>query len=291
MAIIEFFQQFDFPAIYMVMRFLSFLGDEPFYFLVLPVLFWCWDKKKAFPLAIILSLEFFLNFMLKDAFHISRPEGIALINVDGFSFPSGHAQNAVVLFGYLAWVTRKNFWLAGVLIFLIGLSRLYLGVHFPSDIVGGWALGFVWLFICLYVLDQLEKRRFSMPMVPAIGLIFLLSLWLLSLYTHDISIKISGAAFGFLAGALVERTSIRYICQASLLRQGIKILLGAVGVVIIKEGLDLFLPNIPTLHYVRYACAGGWIGLGAPWVFIKFGLGNAEVTRDEGIQDNGMAKG
>ena len=273
MTIIEFFQQFDSPTLYLVMRSISLLGDEPFYWFLLPTLFWCWDKKKVLPLVLVLSLEFYINFFLKETFHIPRPEGLALINVEGFGFPSGHAQNAVVLWGYLAWITGKNFWLYGLVILLIGVSRLYLGVHFPSDVIGGWTLGFVWLFICLTIINQLKGRRLSLPTVPAICLVLLLSLWQVSFYQSDLSIKISGGLFGFLAGAFIERVSVQYDYRTSVVKQVIKIFVGMAGMIVIKMGLEAIFPQWVVFHYLGYACIGGWISLGAPWMFVKVGLG------------------
>lgn len=271
-ALIEFLQQFDDPTTYTMMRFFSFLGDEPFYLLLLPALFWCWHKRKAWPLAIVLGLEFYLNFILKDVFQSPRPVGAALVDVDGFGFPSGHAQNGVVLWGYLAWATGSNFLAAGVAVFLIGLSRLYLGVHFLSDVVGGWALGFLWLFICIYAMRELKSREFAIPMVPAIGLVFLVSAWLVGFYPIEMSAKIGGAVFGFVAGALLERDTIGLDCSGSPVTQGKKILLGALGVVLIKEGLALFFPEMLAFHFVQYGCIGLWIGLGAPWMFVRLRL-------------------
>ncbi len=258
------------------MRLFSFLGDEPFYLFALPVLFWCWDKRKAWPLAIVLGLEFYLNFVLKEAFHSPRPLGTALVEAEGFGFPSGHAQNGVVLWGYLAWATRSNFGLAGMVVFLVGLSRLYLGVHFPSDVVGGWALGFLWLIICLYVMNELKRRQFAMPTVPGIALVFLLSFWLMGIYLNEMSIKIGAAVSGFVAGVMVERSYVGFDSGGAWLIQGKKVLLGIAGVLLIKEGLGFFFPDTVPLHYLRYGSVGLWIGLGAPWMFVRLKLGKVE---------------
>lgn len=271
-ALIDFLQKFDNPTTFMMMRFFSFLGDEPFYLLLLPALFWCWDKEKAWPLALVLGLEFYLNFLLKDAFQSPRPVGTGLIEAHGFGFPSGHAQNGMVLFGYLAWVTRANFWLAGGTVFLIGLSRVYLGVHFLSDVVGGWAVGFLWLFVAVYGMEELKRRKVSVGTVPALGLIFLLWAWLVGFYPVDMSARIGGAVFGFVAGALLEKDSVGLVCRGSPVTQGKKILLGALGVILIKEGLGVLLPEKLAIHFFRYGFVGFWIGLGAPWLFVRLKL-------------------
>lgn len=89
---------------------------------------------------------------------IARPRPLPagrLVDAGGFSFPSGHSASAVVCFGMLAWlvclltdrvVIRATAWVsAGLLTVAVGLSRAYLGVHYPSDIIGGWILGSAWL--------------------------------------------------------------------------------------------------------------------------------------------------
>jgi undecaprenyl-diphosphatase len=89
---------------------------------------------------------------------ISRPRPAVdgrLVDAAGFSFPSGHSASAIACLGAVAWIiammarspgVRATAWIAaGFLTFAIGLSRAYLGVHYPSDIIGGWILGATWL--------------------------------------------------------------------------------------------------------------------------------------------------
>ena len=89
---------------------------------------------------------------LKLAFGRPRPDG-ALRSLSDFSFPSGHATGAVAFFGFVAWLAAYNRWispgvalfLGGVLVVLIGFSRLYLGVHYLSDVANGYLVGALWM--------------------------------------------------------------------------------------------------------------------------------------------------
>ncbi|MFD2215620.1 phosphatase PAP2 family protein [Metabacillus endolithicus] len=96
-----------------------------------------------------------LNSLLKIYFNRDRPNDNRLIEVDGLSFPSGHSMGSMLLYGFLVYLSlrydRRKIRKVGVvtslicLIFLIGISRIYLGVHYPSDVFAGFLAGIVWL--------------------------------------------------------------------------------------------------------------------------------------------------
>jgi glycerophosphoryl diester phosphodiesterase len=102
MAIIHTIQSIQFPGLLTVMKAFTFLGSETFYLFVLPVLIWCWRQDIVRPLVVVVLLNFLLNLALKEAFALPRPPAYLFWTADsGYGFPSGHAQGAVVLFGYL----------------------------------------------------------------------------------------------------------------------------------------------------------------------------------------------
>lgn len=116
---------------------------EPIALLVSLVGGWAWDE------------------VLKRAFHRLRPPGPWLAPAGGFSFPSGHSTVAVGFYGVLTYflvtlVVSKP-WrplvasLGTLVILLVGISRIYLGVHYPSDVLGGFALGGVWGILCVLI--------------------------------------------------------------------------------------------------------------------------------------------
>ncbi|MBD0379467.1 phosphatase PAP2 family protein [Paenibacillus sedimenti] len=111
-----------------------------------------------------------LNTLLKGIFERARPVGQRLIEEDGFSFPSGHAMVSSLfygLIGYLLWInlrrTWKGAWLIPVItvlvIICIGLSRVYLGVHYPSDVLAGFAAGVACLIGCILAIQVIRNRR------------------------------------------------------------------------------------------------------------------------------------
>lgn len=108
-----------------------------------------------------------LNFLLKQLFSRGRPMIDHLVDVNSYSFPSGHAMLSTVIYltsGVLLAssenkMSMKIYYLSiGILLFLlVGITRLYLGVHYPTDILAGWIAGTVWVFVCILFLRILKK--------------------------------------------------------------------------------------------------------------------------------------
>jgi undecaprenyl-diphosphatase len=126
-------------------------------------------------LAICLSGSWLTNEALKAFFQRARPDAPALVSASGYSFPSGHAMISFAfygLLGYLLWqygrrqpglTVRLGALVAWLLAITIGISRIYLGVHFPSDVIAGYAAGGVWLTGCVMVLFIIHHRQAQLP--------------------------------------------------------------------------------------------------------------------------------
>ncbi|RXZ76637.1 phosphatase PAP2 family protein [Paenibacillaceae bacterium] len=121
-------------------------------------------------LAAALPGAWLLNTVLKTLFKRARPEVEHLVSAAGYSFPSGHAMVSICFYGMLGWLiwhnTGRRPYVNGIviavtllLIVMIGVSRVYLGVHFTSDIVGGYAAGGIWLLICLRLFTKKYKQK------------------------------------------------------------------------------------------------------------------------------------
>ena len=115
-----------------------------------------------------------LALVFKTWFHRSRPEVVPhLTDISTASFPSGHSMISSVAYLTLAALLARAapdlrtkiycLSVAVVLIFLIGVSRLYLGVHFPTDVLAGWSAGSAWAIICCLVAHFLAQRRIADP--------------------------------------------------------------------------------------------------------------------------------
>nr|WP_233276251.1 phosphatase PAP2 family protein [Schinkia azotoformans] len=112
-----------------------------------------------------------LFLLLKLYFHRARPDLHRLIEVSGYSFPSGHATNACTLYGILTFLLWRHIRtrlgrtilivLSAMMIFTIGISRIYLGVHYPSDILAGYFLSVLWLTTAIWFYQQYQERHIN----------------------------------------------------------------------------------------------------------------------------------
>ena len=126
-------------------------------------------KKIGFILTLNVLLCSGLNTLIKHIFLRPRPVGLKLIKQGGYSFPSGHSMMAVAFFGILIYLVCKAKWkkwikillssLLTVLILLIGISRIYLGVHFASDVLAGFAIALSYLIIFTSVVFKNKKKK------------------------------------------------------------------------------------------------------------------------------------
>lgn len=144
-----------------VMKIFSFFACDKF-FAALCVLFILCILWKRFDSLYLMCTLFFaagFNLILKDVFRRIRPDHLRLVTETGYSYPSGHAMASMAFYGAILVLVKHSdtkykkviFISTAILIFLIGVSRVYLGVHYPSDVIGGW----VWAYLILVVLDYI----------------------------------------------------------------------------------------------------------------------------------------
>ena len=154
------------------MLFFTFLGTHIFLIpanLILVAYFLFIKKHRWYSIKIpVVALSsLVLMFSLKYLFRRSRPFTPLLEQARGYSFPSGHALISFTFYGlliYLIWQNVKNIWFKwlciialALLVFVIGLSRVYLRVHYASDVIAGYCVGCMWLLLSLWILAKIEK--------------------------------------------------------------------------------------------------------------------------------------
>lgn len=194
------------PVLDVFFRVVTDLGYPLFYYLLIAPLFWIIDRRRSMVLFLLLLLSALLNAEAKLFFDTPRPDPAVVRVLDmrpiqsgSRSFPSGHAQIAVVFWGYLAyWVGRR--WFTGVALFLIAaiaFSRVYLGAHFPIDVAGGLIIGAATMAIVPW-LERWSRAAFAMR--PVFRLAAGALAFGLMLQTGDAAlVTIAGCVMAFLA--------------------------------------------------------------------------------------------
>lgn len=299
------------------MKFFSFLGSENFFLIILPLVYWCLDSRLGLRIAIIMLTSNGLNNIFKMALYGPRPywvstsvEGMA--SETGFGVPSGHSQTAAGVWGIAAsGLNRTWAWVAAVtVVLLIGLSRIYLGVHFLHDVLLGWLLGglTLWAFIKLW--DPIVVRLKKMSMGGQVLLAFAISLAMILLaalivylsrdfvipaewianatreggeapnpFSMEGMVTSMATLFGLLAGLAWLAPRGGFQASGPVWKRALRFVVGLVGIAVFYAGLKLVFPDgedfvALVFRFVRYTLVGAWTSAGAPWVFSKLKLSN-----------------
>ena len=299
------------------MKFFSFLNSENFLLIFLPFLYWSVDAALGIRVWFIFLAGAGLSQYFKMPMHGPRPYWVstdvrAFASETSFGVPSGHAELASGIWGMTAAYYRKTWvWVAAVLLaFLIGLSRLYLGVHFPHDVLAGWILGFLTLWAFVRFWESVEARIKKMSPWSQVGLAFVVSLLMVLLgvllvflsrnfvlppewfanaaqagaeapdpfsYSMELLITSAAALFGSCIGFVWMAQRGGFNASGPVWKRAARFVAGLIGVLILYVGLKAIFPSgdtfIPYMfRYIRYAIIGFWVSGGAPWVFAKLNL-------------------
>jgi membrane-associated phospholipid phosphatase len=285
--VVLWFQQFS-PGLDLPFKSLTFLGNLEFFLIFMPLIYWCCDRATGARLLILFLISAYLNTIAKVLLDQPRPFQYdprvkPLVPASGGGLPSGHTQGAVVVWGYLAARVRQAWmWgLAGFLMIGIPMSRLYLGVHFPTDLIGGYILGAVLLVVYLQFASKAEAwlvhKGIAWQLIVATFLpIVFISV---SLAGAVNSLNAAGILLGFAPGIILERRWIKFCSGGSLVRRLLRFVVGLIVIFAIWMGLKMaFSGWEPASLYrvVRYALVGLWGGFGAPWLFVRLKLAESK---------------
>lgn len=257
----------------------SFLGEEEFFFLLFATLLWAVDMRAGFRIGMIFLVSVWVNSLAKTAFAHPRPYDLdpSVAEADpnlGFGLPSGHAQNAVVIWGGLA--ARRGTpaaWTVAVLIMLlIGMSRIYRGVHFPTDVLGGWLIGAVLLTVGLAYARPIGARVGRWPLGWQLALAIAGPAVLSVLFRNSGAITATGTLAGACCGMAIAVRRISLESAGAPWQRIARLLIGLVVLFGLYVGLKAVFPAEGSALYLifrflRYLFLGAWVTLGAPWLF------------------------
>jgi len=287
-----------------VMKGFTFLGNEEFYLLIFPALYWCIDSTLGLRTGLILMLSGTINSYFKWMFHLPRPfwlsqEVTAHVTETSFGAPSGHSQNAVAVWGLIATSIQKPWaWIgAFIVIFGIGLSRMALGMHFYLDVLLGWLLGILTLIGFLrfeapvknWLVKKTIPAQLGVVFASSIGMLVISSLilaffadwripseWMQNatlalpgeeaILPFSMSGVVTNAAvlFGLAGGAILMNALGGFEMKASAWKLAARYVLGFIGVIVIWAGLDMIFPEGD--DFVAYAFRYLRYGLAGVWI-------------------------
>ena len=304
--IIRVIQRIESPFLTAIIKFITVLGTEALYLPLILFIFWWADEKQGLRFGILIIVSAWINSLVKDILKQPRPfnlePSLGLAHEPSYGAPSGHAQMSLTFWiPMAAWLSgflprrKKIIWAGAVsFVLLIGFTRLYLGVHFPTDLFAGWIIAGVILLLWFLPGPALEKRIVSIgPRFQNICAA-IIALVMVSAYPGDRSLP--ALFLGYCLGYVIMKKSFPFSARGEIngKKPGIHIMIarcltGFLGVVIIYIGLKTIFPgegslfaSVPiwgkssplyeTGRFVRYCLLGLWASAGAPWIFRRMKL-------------------
>lgn len=242
---------------------ITMLGEETVFLVIALVFVWCIDKREGFYILVSGLLGTLINQTLKLVCKIPRPwvkepsfkpVGNATQEATGYSFPSGHTQNATTTFGAIAVFNRKR--LGAVIacaaaIVLVGFSRMYLGVHTPADVLTSLGIGIALIFLLHPLFATEERFNKAMPYIVIGAVLASLSFLIFVLLTpeesHDYhnyhsamknACTLLGCTVGLIPMYILDRRYVKFDTKAVWYVQIIKLVVGFGLVLAVKSGLS-----------------------------------------------------
>ncbi len=282
LKIIMYVQRIRSPFFDAFFSFISFFGTHYFFLFLLTFMYWCNNKKYASRIVVLFLISGWSNTVLKDIINHPRPynlnPAVKIGGTSGPGLPSGHAQQSLVVFSALALWRRNPVFtcFAAVSVFMIALSRIYLGVHFPTDILGGWLIGAVILMLLWPAFDKINKfmkkadvllQAVVFLSVPPVLSLAAVSKW---------SVMSMGVFSGFCSGLILEKKYIRFSRPGKIYFIFARYLTGAVLPVVLLSAEKMFLVKDGSYYFITVylfsLLLGLWVSAGAPWLFKKIGI-------------------
>lgn len=274
MELIKYIQQFSNPFLDVFFQLVTMMGEDVFFIFVTAVIYWCVDKDLGYKIGFITLTSASINLGIKEFLKVPRPIGqpgirsLRIHTAGGYSFPSGHTQNTTTLWTFFMSNFRRGWvYTVGILsIMLVGLSRLYLGVHTPADVVGGIIIGAVWVLLCGALYDNASQDKRKILVIAATAA----SIAGLYVFREANYYKVTGALTGFLAGYLIEPRYIGFDVRASLVIQVFKLAFGLLMLFLLRLILKLVFPELLIFYFLRYMILILWVTIAAPYIFKRF---------------------
>ena len=269
--IIRFIQSFHNPFLDILFQAITMIGEEIFLAIIFTAIYWTFNKQLGEFFGFSIFSSICINGAIKNIVRAPRPIGEAGIRTirehtaTGYSFPSGHSQISSSFFSSAA-IFLKHRWLyviSIILTCLVGLSRLYLGVHYPIDVVCGILLG---LLISLVLYKIFISAKNIIPIYLGFGVVFI---GLLLIFPSNDFLKSVALFVGFIIGVYIEKKFVNFSIDGSFKKRFIRWFFGILSIGAIYS-LKFILPHdIDIITFIRYMLLSLW-GIGIyPYIFTK----------------------
>jgi membrane-associated phospholipid phosphatase len=271
LGILKYVQSFSNETLDSFFEIITMLGEEWFFIILFAIFFWCFNKSFGYKLAFICLTSAAINTIIKEIVKLPRPigyEGIKSIRVEtaeGYSFPSGHTQQSSSLFATLMIEFKKKwlYFIGALGILLVGFSRMYLGVHWPSDVIGGLIIGILWTMIAIKIFDWSKDR--GNPMLLGV---FVIPMIILMLFFQTATYyKVVGTLLTLWIGYIIDDKYFSFVTKAVWWKQILKLVIGFLGLILIKVYVKKLLPLTIYSDFLRYALMGIWMTVISPIIY------------------------
>lgn len=277
MLLLEWMTSFEGSVLTTFFKLVSSLANETLYLVIISFLYWCVSKRKAFHMIVMLCFSGYIGIMVKEFMKIPRSytyDGIEALyekSAAGYSFPSTHVQLSTTFWGSFMILCKKRIvWIIGIIfIILVAISRLYLRVHWLSDIIGAVLFSVIVVYLYTKVTMGLSDRKFILLQ----RIILAVSLIMYVMTSQVDNLKLLGVLTGSTIGIMLENHFINMNESNDFKMQVVKTVLGLSIMLIMQFILKKVIPD---MYYLRYAVTGITITFLCPFMFHMLRLKKCE---------------